>query len=232
MKYKLPRQKIAQDLNEIISREMKKQKVIATRATKNNLKAIAEVSKEIEDLGLPKHLVRKKLPGGLGHGIFLHPEAKPILRGQVIAPYAGLVSLLPQNDGGDSDYAFSLISNITITKNEQLRLDPRTRFHPRRLYSLDLDADKMGNFTRYINHSGKPNISASLLRVPAKNDYGLEPSQLEIVYVALKTIRPGEQLLVCYEDGEKSYWGVLKIKPAPITPQTFQLDSSLNLIKA
>jgi hypothetical protein len=42
---------------------------------------------------------------------------------------------------------------------------------------------------------------------------------------------PGEQLLISYEDGEKSYWGVAKIKPFPMTPKTFILDSGLKLVK-
>ena len=198
------------------------------RTSKKTLKAIAEISQEIEKSGLPNYLVRKKLPGDLGHGIFLRPDAKPILKGQVIAPYSGKVFLTPQNDAEDSDYAFSLISNIFITKQEQLLLDPRRRYHPRRLYSIDLDAEKMGNFTRFINHSAKPNVVAYLVQIPP-NLYGLSPSSAELVYFALKPIRPGEQLLVCYEDKEKSYWGILKIKPAPITPQTYQLDSSLRI---
>ena len=230
MRYKLPRQNLNPNLNEIIFREIKNQKVVTQRASKIKLKEIAEISRLIQKSGLPNYLVRKKLPGGLGHGIFLHPKAKPLKRGQVIAPYSGEVTIMPQSGSSDSDYIFSLISNIRMTKKEQLLLDKGQKYHPRRLYSLDLDAEKMGNFTRFINHSEKPNIAAHLLRVPT-NSYGLSPSSLEIVYIAEKTIRPGEQLLVCYEDEAKSYWGVMKIKPTPITPQTFQLDVSLKLLK-
>ena len=74
------------------------------------------------------------------------------------------------------------------------------------LFSVDdktvIDATRWGNSARFINHSEKPNVNAELLRIPS-NSYDLTPSLLEIVYVANKTIQPGEQLLVCYEDEEK-----------------------------
>jgi hypothetical protein len=85
---------------------------------------------------------------------------------------------------------------------------------------LDLDAHKVGNFTRFINHSAKPNVEAHFLRIP-KNSLGIAPSLFEIVYIASKTIRPGEQLLVCYEGDDNSYWGALRIKPFAMTPRTF-----------
>ena len=209
---------------------MKKQKFTATRATRKNIQEIANVSQEIEKLGLPEYLVLKKLPDGLGQGIFLHPKAKPIEKGRVIAPYSGIVAFIPEYHSSGSDYAFSLLSHLLLSKKEQLFFDPERKYHPRRFYSIDLDAEKQGNFTRFINHSETPNLAAYPLKIP-KNAQGLEPSPLDIVYMAIKKIRPGEQLLVCYEDGEKSYWGALKIKPIPITPQTFQLNSSLKLIK-
>jgi len=69
------------------------------------------------------------------------------------------------------------------------------------------------------------------LRIP-KNRFGLEPMALEVIYFAKKKIWPGEQLLVSYEDGEEqTYWGVMGIKPYPLTPKTFQLSESLRLIK-
>jgi hypothetical protein len=100
----------------------------------------------------------------------------------------------------------------------------------RRLYSVDLDADKKGNFTRFINHSEKPNIEAQFVKIPS-NKLGISPGSCEVIYVAKKTIHPGEQLLVCYEGDDKSYWGALKIKPFPMTPKTFVLNSSCEIVK-
>lgn len=230
MRFNLPRQLVDQEITKIISREVRKQRINVLRASKNNIKEIAEVSEAIEKRGLPKYLICKKLPHDLGHGIFLHPNASPILKGQVIAPYAGEVSLVPQSRDDDAAYAFAPLSDIHLKKKEQLLVDKKCRYHPRRLYSLKLDAFKKGNFTRFINHSEKPNIIADLFSIPP-NSYGLTPAPIEVVYIAKKTIHPGEQLLVCYEDGEKSYWGIFKIEPFPMTPKTFQLTSSLKVIQ-
>jgi hypothetical protein len=230
MKFRLTRQTIVNpNIPRIITREMKKQKTYVFSASKKDLKEIYEVSGEIRRHGLPKYLVRKKLPKALGYGIFLHPKAKPILKGQVIAPYAGEVSILPQNMPDDSAYAFATVCDFHLPKEEQALLDDKLFFHPRRLYFVNVDALKKGNFTRFINHSEKPNVVVHFVRIPS-NSFGLKPAPMEIVYYAKRTIHPGEQLLVCYEDGEKTYWAPLNIKPFPMTAKTFQLSSSLKLI--
>jgi hypothetical protein len=213
----------------IISREVRKQKIYTPKADKNKLKQIAEVSHAIEKEGLPKNLVRKKLPKALGYGIFLHPKAKPILKGQIIAPYAGEVLFVPQNLPDDSLYAFEPISNIILNKEEQAHFDAHHRYHPRRFYSMHVDAAKKGNFTRFINHSAKPNIVAEFFSIPP-NSFGLAPSPIDVVYVAKRTIHPGEQLLVSYEGDDNSYWNALDIQPLPITAKTFQLDDSLKIV--
>ena len=228
MEFKLPRLKISQILNHFASKKIKKQKIYVPRITKKNLNEIAAITRVIERGGLPKYLVLKKLKGKLGHGIFLHPEAKPILKGEAIAPYSGEVLIGPQNFGESSDYMFSLITDLVLTKEEQRLLDPKAKYRPRRVYSIDLDADKQGNFTRYINHSEKPNVEALLLKIPA-NSVGLQPAPFEMIYVAKATILPGEQLLVCYEGEDKSYWSALGIKPFPMTAKTFRIDSTLKI---
>jgi len=222
MKFKLQRLEISDELISLSSKTIKRRKIYLPRMSKKNLMEMGAVCREIGIVGLPNHLVVRKLQGKLGFGVFLHPEAKPILRGEVIAPYAGEVIVAPQNIGDNSDYVFSLISRIRLSRAEQRMFDPKSSFHPRRLYSLDLDAGKKGNFTRFINHSTKPNVEAHLLKVP-RNSVGPAPSLFEMVYIAKKKIRPGEQLLVCYEGDDRSYWGALQIKPFPMTPQTFQV---------
>lgn len=224
MRYRLTRQTIDPEIIPIVNKGIKSQKIPIPRLSKAKMASLAAVCQQIAKNGLPGYLVCKKLGGKLGYGIFLHPNAKPIVRGQIIGSYAGETSLIPQNQSDDSDYAFSLIADLRLTKQEQMIFDPIRPFRPNRLYALDLDAAKKGNFTRFINHSDKPNVEAHLLRV-GPNSLGLEISPLEIIYIAKKTIRPGEQILVCYEDEEKSYWGVLKIKPFPMTPQTFRVVS-------
>lgn len=232
MKYKLPRQVFTQDIQKLIYQELKKQGSPAAKASKQRLKEISDVSKVIETQGLPDHLVLKKLSNELGYGIFLHPEAKPLKKGLVIAPYSGAVTLAPQNDPDDSGYAFSALSDIMLKKKEQLFLDKKKKFAPRRLYSLNLDAKETGNFTRFINHSSdRPNVEALLLAVP-KNTFGLEQMPIEVVYLTKKIIKPGEQFLVCYEDEEESYWRAYGVEPYPMGPKTFMIDKDLNLIKS
>lgn len=220
MEFKLPRQKISQKLIGFAYKKMRKEKFPS--ASKNQLTQLARVSEEIQKEGLPSYLVLKKLKGKIGYGIFLHPQAKPILKGEVVAAYAGEVYLAPQNQGESSDYAFSLLGDLVLTREEQLLSKTFYPYHPRRLYSLDLDADQTGNFTRFINHSEKPNIEAHLLKTSSDG--------FELLYLAKKIIRPGEQLLVSYEGEGKSYWGALQIKPFPMTPQTFRLDEKLKLV--
>lgn len=230
MKYRLQRQEITEELFVFASAKVKKNKIVIPRASKSQLRQIKAVCLEIQKNGIPSYLVRKKLRGKLGFGIFLHPKANPIAKGDVIGPYSGEVYLAPQNQGESSDYAFSILSDLLLTKEEQLKYDPENRYHPRRLYALDLDAAKKGNFTRFINHSENPNVEAELLRIPA-NFLGHPSVGFEIIYQAKKEILPGEQLLISYEGEDDSYWGALKIKPFPMDPQTFRLDPSLKIIE-
>lgn len=228
MKFKLPRQLLDIPIKKILSREMKSQGLNLATLPKKYIKDLIEVMAIIEQDALPPHLVCKKLPHNLGSGIFLHPDSQPLLRGQVISFYAGEVIILPQNLPDDGGYAFSLVEDMHLTKKEQQDLDKSATYHPKRLYSAKLDAFKKGNFTRFINHSDKPNVEAQMLSIP-KNSSKLASSPCEIVYFVKKRIYPGEQLLVCYEAGGKTYWKPSKIKPFLMTPKTLQLDHHLKV---
>ncbi len=230
MEFKLQRQEIDKELLVFCCNRIKQDKIDISRADRRVVTRLPAILKEIQKKGLPNYLLIKKLKGKLGYGVFLHPEAKPIFKGEPIAPYSGEVTLFPQSMESDSAYIFSLISDLRLTKEEQRKWDPTRRYHPRRLYSVDLDAQKKGNFTRFINHSEKPNIEAQFIRIQ-RNSAGLTPAPFELIYVAKKTISPGEQLLISYEVGEKSYWGSLGIKPFPMTPKTFMLNDSCEIIE-
>jgi hypothetical protein len=229
MKFRLQRQEVDGSLSDFCFNKIKRNKINVPKANKKIIKGMPAILKEIQKNGLPNYFLIKKLKGKLGYGVFLHPAAKAIPKGTLIAPYSGEVILCPQNGESNSDYTFALISNLLLTKEEQLRWDPTRRYHPRRLYSIDLDAYKKGNFTRFINHSETPNIEAQFVKIPL-NSEGLSPAPFELIYVAKKTVHPGEQLLVCYEGEDKSYWGALKIKPFPMTPKTFLLNSSCEIV--
>jgi|SRR5579862_224514 len=224
MKFKLPRQILSIELRKILSREMRKQKVVFPKISRKELKQLVRVSKTIEERGLPEYLVCKKLGQDLGYGIFLHPDAKPIEKGRLLASYAGEISLICQSEPDDGTYAFTPVENMELKKEEQAFFDKKHVFRSKRLYSLKVDGLKKGNFTRFINHSEAPNVIAYTLSVPS-SPYGLPPSPVEIIYFAKKVIYPGEQLLVSYEDGEKCYWGTRGKKPFPMTPKTFKLTA-------
>lgn len=228
MRYRLPRQIVKPLVASIVTREMNKLFIDPIRPTRKNLKQMNQVVQVIQKKGLPDNLIRKKLPCDLGYGIFLHPAAEPIEKGQVIAPYSGEVSIGSDSDFDDSSYAFSCFSGIRLLKKEHRLVDKKKPYHPRRQYELKLDAEKKGNFTRFINHSDQPNVIAELVKIPP-NAYGLKPAPAEIVFFALETIQPGEQLLVSYEAEKGSYWGSMDIKPFRMTPQTFCLTPKLRL---
>lgn len=190
-------------------------------------KANREKLKRIEKLSamgkMPAKYAKRKLKGKIGYGIFLKPNASPIKKGEIIGPYEGEVRLEPQNSEGNGDYAFDLIDDLRLTKEEQKKFDPKNRFSPKRLYALKVDALKKGSFVRFVNHSDKPNVEAQLV---------FDEKKYKIVYLAKKTIFPKEQLLVSYEDGEEGcYWDVLGIEPYPMTAKTFQLDEKLRLVE-
>jgi len=231
MKFRLGRLKISEALKDLAAKKIKKQKIEITRATKKKLVQLAKVVGLIESQGLPDYLVLKELGNNLGSGIFLHPKAEPILKGDVIVPYSGIVALSPRDECEESDYMFCILHDLVLNKEEQAEFDPKNRFHPRRLYSLDVDAQKKGNFARFINHCSKPNVEADVLRIPP-NSLGLTSAPCEVIYLAKKKILPGEQLLVCYEGDDKSYWGAMKVTPLPMTPRTFRLNKDLQLISS
>ena len=229
MNFKLPRIVFDSTLMKIATREEKKQNT-SSLMNKKKLSELAKICKSIIRNGLPDYLVCTKLSDELGSGIFLHPDSKPIKKDDVIGPYSGEVVLSPQNASGDSCYVFSLIADLHLTKSEQKLFNESAPFRPNRLYAIDIDAEKQGNFIRFINHSEKPNVKAELFSIP-KNSFALTPSPIEIVYVARKMIYPGEQLLISYEAGDNSYWSNLDIEPAFITPKTYMLGKDLRLTK-
>ncbi len=230
MKYKLPRQTIKQtNIKPIIERELIRQGAPLDPMANKNLKELAQVTQTIKKNGLPDYLVLKKISDQIGHGIFLHPDAKPLKKGQVIGPYSGELSIEVQNKADDSAYAFALVTEMRLNKVEQKALDNANKFAPSRHYALNLDANKYGNFTRYINHCEKPNVEA-MMHAIEKNKENLEEMPIEVIYIAKKTIQPGEQLLVCYEDEDETYWNAYGVKPVPMTPKTYMLDSDHNLV--
>jgi hypothetical protein len=229
MKFSLPRPIYSEALSELIAKIVDEQPWDIPILSKAKLKELEKSTKEITSFGVPKRFIKKKLPSSLGHGIFLSPNAAPIEAGELIASYAGVLSIVPQNLADDGDYAFAPVSDFHLLKQEQAIWDPSRPYRKNRLYSLKLDARKQGNFTRFINHSSHPNLFSQVVLI-RPNRFGVLAAPAEILYMAKKTIQPGEQLLISYEDGEKSYWG--SIRPFSMTPRTFRIDWAKKLYLA
>ena len=231
MKYKLPRQTIKQtNIKGIIERELDRQGTPLEAASKKHVKELSEVTQTIKKTGLPDYLVLKKISDQIGHGVFVHPNAKALKKGQLIGPYSGVMSIEVENEPDDSAYAFALVTEMKLNKEEQKRLDSKNKFAPSRHYALNLDANDKGNFTRFINHCENPNVEAITHLIPP-NSEGLEEMPIEVLYIAKKTIKPGEQLLVCYEDEDETYWDAYGVDPVSMDPKTYRLGPDLNFVK-
>lgn len=227
--FKFTSQVISSEVDSIIAREVGRQNFAIRKASKKVLKEIFEISQEIEKNELPSQFIRKTLPNNLGEGLFLKPDAAPIEKDSVIAPYTGEVSIVPQNEPDDADYAFAPLSDMYLKKEEQKKYDRSNKFSPARLYAIKLDALVKGNFTRSINHSEDPNVYADIIEI-GKNPYNLPQRNLEVVYFASRRINPGEQLLVSYEGEEDSYWEACDYKPFHMSPETFKVNQALEVV--
>jgi hypothetical protein len=222
MKFRLKSQIIDPKIVKVIARQKRNKDLDMQILSKKHLKQLEKVTQEIGAHAVPERFVVRKLPKKIGKGVFLNPRAKKIKKGDLIAPYAGLVSIIPQSTFDDADYAFDPVLDLTLTREEQKLFDPKNKYHPKRLYAVKLDALKQGNFTRFVNHSYKPNVIAYLASTK-ENPY-------QIIYFAKKDILPGEQLLVSYEDGDDNYWKPLGITPFPMTARTFKINANLRII--
>lgn len=222
-KYRLP-QAVWSDAEQVlIRRELDRQNVAVRRLSKDKLGELVAISGAVARVGLPKHLLCVKLPEPLGYGVFLRPDAEPLVRGALIGIYSGKVRIVPQHMPDDALYAFEPLSDVHLLKEEQKWWDPKRVYRGKRAYSIQVDADRVGNFTRFINHSEEPNVRAELITIP-KTQKKLAPSALEVLYIACRTIHPGQQLLVSYEGDDDSYWSALGIKPMPVVASTFSLS--------
>lgn len=113
----------------------------------------------------------------VGCGVFAEQD---IQRGQMIGEYTGIVK--PVNFSQkkeDYDYAWGG--------------PPPTKFV--------IDSKDAGNFTRFVNHSNKPNID--MIYVFCKN-------QWHLIYVANQDIKKDQQLLANYG---KPYWKGRNVNP-------------------
>ncbi len=85
-------------------------------------------------------------------------------------------------------------------------------------YSLCVDAEFSGNFTRYINHSYDPNVETMIVR---RLDPGGKVIDLQLGIFSTRLITAGHQLLMNYGD---NYWRSCGINLTPIESSTYTIS--------
>lgn len=142
---------------------------------RKNLQKYAEAIKKKEE-GIAWHL--QYIDETVGFGIFADQF---INTGDYIAEYIGLV-----------------LSKDEIFKRMPYDVAYTWTIKPPKYYDQQafylVDSKKTGNFTRFVNHSYEPNVVALIIYME---------DAWHMIYVAMKDIRKGEQLLVDYGKG---YW--------------------------
>lgn len=176
---------------------------------------IQKINEEIETLGIPANLDLKFINSDVNYGVFLRSEAQMIQKGEVIGIYSGEYEIIGSQQKCDTSYLFSFNGEKIKLRREDLdkvtyQQDPCLEDE----FFLCINAKEQGNFTRYINHSSlSPNIEPAFFRLPNEKPV--------VVFVAAKSILPGEQLLYNYGG---SYWEAHEIIPRDMEPNTFLLD--------
>jgi hypothetical protein len=123
----------------------------------------------------------KQVDPAIGLGVF---AASPIEKGTFIGEYTGVIQIAAGDsgealDGGgyESDFSWYYVDDIEEAPD------------------LEINGRLEGNELRFVNHSENPNVSV---------EHTLHKGQWVLFFVAERTIRKDEQLLISYGD---AYWG-------------------------
>ncbi len=148
------------------------------------------IQRKKDDGPLAKHLAIRLINPKVGHGVF---ALKSIPEGTIIGFYGGILRYTPPSREEEflkNYYLFGFQGH-------------------RELMNFSIDAEKMHNFTAFLNHasarSSKCNVDAS---------FHFEKDLPRIVFTARRTIEAGEQL--CYSYGT-DYWKDLGSAPQPLS---------------
>lgn len=172
---------------------------------------------EFNKTGIPSYLSIAKIDEELGHGVFLKPNAKPIPQGSIVGVYTGKMRLTSSNEHL-GPYVFHIVKCSRKSKAyTQWLQEDRNNKDP----LLSVDAEELGNFTRFINHGKENNAN---LEYCFRRYINVENNseKIAIIFKAKKEILPGEQLL--YDYGHL-YWS--HGEPVSITPSTYFLGRTI-----
>lgn len=128
------------------------------------------------------------------YGVFAESAIK---RGEMIAEYTGVLSR--DNVDNDNPYVWDY---PTYTYES---VPGKTR---RKKIKYCIDAEKSGNYARFINHTHRKYQNVGICMVIAQGFW-------HVVYIAQKDITRGQQLLTYYG---MQYWRDRLINPAPLIP--------------
>ena len=146
-----------------------------------------------EKYQVPMHM--KWINKTVQYGVFAE---RLIKKGEMVCEYTGHLEVDTQREV-DNLYVWEYPSVIYET------VPGKTR---RKKVAFCINAEKIGNFARGINHTIKKHQNVDVAMVPYKGLW-------HVIYRAKKDILPGQQLLTHYG---KSYWQDLSIAPAVLIP--------------
>jgi len=183
------------------------------KPSKKIYEAIQNFPKSIKDTGVPNHFSICKINNAVGNGVFLKPNAKPLKKGDFIGVYAGEYKIhsYAQRLEHDGSYSFDILEDLQLTGLQRKIFRKQAIVDKEDDFYLLVDAKERGNFTRNINGAVNANAEAVF--------YDMPDGTAEVVIQALKTIQPGQQVLLRYG---RQYWETKGIKPIKMTPSSYR----------
>lgn len=188
---------------------------------------LREIESAICEAGIPSNLKVCEISADVGEGLFARSDIK---KGDVIGLYTGILELVPKIDRTISSYVYNLTNDIDgrsfslcsgqmhgvtrVAVDEDGNVVPRSANGER--FIIQVNAELMGNYTRRINHGQSNNVSPKLVK--------LEDGGIEVLLIAAKSIKAGDQLLLDYG---ASYWRALGIQPKEIESDTYRLENDI-----
>lgn len=208
--------------------DFEKQNVQRTYEYRTNAAYLRRMAKQFGPL-LDKHYIAPlyltHINKEIGYGVFADEN---IEQGQMIGEYTAVVRDSDKFNGEqnmkEGAYSFNYGSRYKAPASawRQYLSDWSSWFGYGRSDSpeqyLILDAYEIGNETRFVNHSYKPNIKAEII---PHND------QWHVVYIAKKPIAKNEQLFIDYGYG---YW-VPRGEPDETITQKYRFNRSFDALQ-
>jgi SET domain-containing protein len=128
------------------------------------------------------------------YGVFAEADIK---RGDMVAEYTGMLGYDDANNDNPYVWDYPTIRYVEVPEKKR-----------KKKIKYCIDAEKSGNYSRFINHTHRKHQNVGIHIVPANNFW-------HVVYVAQKDIYRGQQLLTYYGT---QYWRDRQIVPAPLLP--------------